>query len=128
MIAGETILLVEDDDALRQMAARVLRSADYHVVEAVNGEDALSVAKAHGPIDLLITDVVMPKIGGIELALMLRARDSELRVVYMSGYSEPNLKTQAVIGADAPWLMKPFSSSELLREARSLLNGRAPSS
>jgi len=125
-VDGETILLVEDDDPLRQFVARVLRNAGYSVVEAGNGEDALDVPERHGRIDLLITDVVMPKLGGVELARRLCARLPQLRVVYISGYSEATLKKQNALGPEAVWLNKPFTSSQLLQEARSgLSTGRA---
>jgi CheY-like chemotaxis protein len=121
-VDGETILLVEDDDALRQFVARVLRNAGYYVVEAGNGEDALEAPESHGRIDLLITDVVMPKLGGVELARRLCARDPQLRVVYISGYSEATLKKQNALGPEAAWLTKPFTCSQLLQEARSGLS------
>lgn len=124
-VGSQTILLVEDDDALRQFVARVLRNAGYSVVEAGNGEDALEVPESHGRIDLLITDVVMPKLGGVELARRLCACDPQLRVVYISGYSEATLKKQNALGPEAAWLTKPFTSRELLQEARSGLSGTA---
>lgn len=121
--AGETILLVEDDPPLREFLARVLRRAGYCVVEAANGEHALEVSERHGRIDLLITDVVMPKLGGFELARCLCARDPQLPVVYISGYSETALTNQTARGPKAVWLTKPFSSSELLQKTRSGLSG-----
>jgi CheY-like chemotaxis protein len=124
-VDGETILLVEDDDALRQFVARVLRKAGYCVVEAANGEDALECLKNHGRIDLLITDVVMPKLGGVELARRLCVRDPQLRVVYISGYSEATLRKQNALEPEAALLTKPFSSSQLLQETRSGLSGAA---
>jgi two-component system cell cycle sensor histidine kinase/response regulator CckA len=119
---GETILLAEDDESLRRLAARVLRNAGYRVLEATNGEDALNGSGDHGQIDLLITDVEMPKMGGGELARRLCARDPDLRVVYMSGYSEAALKKHVSLTPEAAWLTKPFSPSDLLREARSQLD------
>jgi len=121
-MAGETILLVEDDESLRQLAARVLRNGGYRVLEAANGEDAMNGAGDHGQVNLLITDVEMPKMGGGELARRLCARDPGLRVVYMSGYSEAALKKHVALTPGAAWLTKPFSPSELLREARSQLD------
>jgi two-component system, cell cycle sensor histidine kinase and response regulator CckA len=118
-----SILLVEDDDPLRRLIARVLSNAGYDVIEAVNGEDALNRYAAHAHIDLLITDVVMPKIGGLELADLLCARDPGLRIVYMSGYSETLLPQNAALRRDAAWMTKPFSPSELLRETRNGLDG-----
>ena len=122
--ASETILVVEDDDSLRQLAARVLRKAGYRVLEAVNGEDALNLVDACGQIDLLITDVVMPKIGGLELARRLCGRDPDLRVVYMSGYSDAAFRNQDALAPDAVWLTKPFSPTRLVHEVRIGLNAR----
>ncbi|MEO5739165.1 MAG: response regulator [Vicinamibacterales bacterium] len=120
--APETILLVEDDDALRQLAMRVLRNAGYRVVEAANGEDALNDVECHGHIDLLVTDIVMPKLGGVELAQRLCARDPNLRVVYMSGYSDAVLRKQGALRPGDAWITKPFSPFDLVREARNALN------
>lgn len=103
----------------------MLRNAGYEVIEAVNGEDALDRYAAHAHIDLLITDVVMPKIGGVELAGLLCARDAGLRIVYMSGYSETLVTQKAGFRCGAAWMTKPFSPSQLLQETRNGLSGTA---
>ena len=101
------------------MAARILRSGGYHVVEAANGEEALRHWDEHpGRIDMLVTDVVMPNIGGIELASTLRARHPGIHVIYMSGYSEATIKMRGTLLVDAPWLSKPFSLRDFLCEVR----------
>jgi CheY-like chemotaxis protein len=116
---GERILLVEDDDALRRMVARVLRFNGYHVVEAANGEDALASWDRHADrFDMIVTDVVMPGVGGIEVARSLRERHPGLRVIYMSGYSQEAIGRQGTLQPDATWLSKPFSSRAFLVEVR----------
>jgi two-component system, cell cycle sensor histidine kinase and response regulator CckA len=118
----ETILLAEDDQALRFLVARILRSAGYTVIEAVDGEDALACSLLHGPIDLLVTDMVMPKLGGVELARRLCDRDGELRVMYMSGYPDAGLGKRIEFEPDASWVAKPFAASDLLQEVRTRLD------
>ncbi len=115
------ILLVEDDDSVRQLAGRVIRKAGYRVLEAANGEDALNRSEGHGGIGLLVTDVVMPQLGGIELARRLCARDPLLRVVYMSGYPRAAVGEDAAM-PDAAWITKPFSLPELLLAVRNALD------
>jgi two-component system, cell cycle sensor histidine kinase and response regulator CckA len=114
---GETILLVEDDGPLRMLAGRILRTAGYHVVEAADGEEALEQSRDHfGPIDLLVTDVIMPKLGGVELAARLNLSHPDMRVIYMSGYSEATMKRRTAMARDACWIGKPFSPHEFLSE------------
>ena len=110
-----TILLVEDDEAVRRLARQVLVTCGYRVLEADSGQMALRLADEHvGSIDLLVTDVVMPKMDGHELYAHLGAAHPELRVVFMTGYSD------AEIG-DRPFLAKPFAGSDLLRTIREAL-------
>jgi two-component system cell cycle sensor histidine kinase/response regulator CckA len=117
--AGETILLVEDDAPLRMLAGRILRTAGYHVVEAADGEDALKQSGSHsGPIDLLVTDVIMPKLGGVELASRLNSSHPDMRVIYMSGYSEAAIARHTARALDACWIGKPFSPREFLSEVQ----------
>ncbi|HWO88526.1 MAG TPA: ATP-binding protein, partial [Gemmatimonadales bacterium] len=117
--AGETVLVVEDEDAVRRVAARVLRSRGYRVVTAANAEEAMQVAAAHdGPIDLLLSDVVMPGMSGTVLAERLVAERPGLKVLFMSGY------TAEEIGSDVPLLSKPFTPDELLSEVRIALEGQ----
>ena len=118
----ETILLAEDDKALRYLVARILRSAGYTVIEAVDGEDALECSARHGRIDLLVTDMVMPKLGGVELARRLCERDGDIRVMYMSGYPDAGLGKRSEFDPDASWVAKPFAASDLLQEVRHRLD------
>ena len=115
-----TILVVEDTEALRRMTSEFLKFQGYEVLGAADGATALQVARGHsGAIDLLLTDVCMPKMGGVELARELRAERPELRVLYTSGYDEQALKAEGVTEADA-FLPKPYTPSVLLGALRSL--------
>jgi CheY-like chemotaxis protein len=115
--AGETILLVEDEPAVRQLFATALTRAGYRVIEARNGQEALKVFDQHGEaIDLLLTDMRMPYMGGAELAQHLRGRRKTLKLICISGY-----QTTANPGLDADFLAKPFSREELLGKVREVL-------
>jgi CheY-like chemotaxis protein len=126
-VAGETLLLVEDEDSVRVMAARVLRQRGYTVLEAANGGEALAMLKRYdGPLDLLVTDIMMPEIGGLELAERLTGLREGVRVLFVSGYREldPALTRAA---ATATLLNKPFRAGELLSAVRRILDGSAAS-
>ncbi|GGK02239.1 histidine kinase [Pilimelia anulata] len=116
---GETILLVEDEAALRGVAARTLRSAGYEVLLAADGRSALEEARQHpGPIQLLVSDVVMPGMQGRELAARLEVSRPGTRVLYVSGYARPVLASRGTLEGDQVLLAKPFSRDELLRAVR----------
>jgi CheY-like chemotaxis protein len=118
----ETVLLSEDEQDVREITREFLESAGYKVLEAPGGEAALQVAAAHsGPIDLLITDMVMPGMSGQELARKMRALRDGIRVVYMSGYSEHAAGEAAKCDAAGVVLTKPFSRTTLLRTVRDIL-------
>jgi hypothetical protein len=120
------VLLVEDEDAVRAMVARVLSASGYVVLEAPDGRQALALADAHaGPIHLLVTDVVMPRMGGAELAQRLVAARADLKVVFISGYNEDRAERLAGIGRASAYLAKPFSVAALARQVRTLLDGAA---
>lgn len=117
----ETILLVEDEESVRRLAARVLRRKGFTILEAVDGEDALRVAETEtGCIALLITDLIMPGVDGPELVKRLKPLRPQMRVLFMSGYLEEDLKTTQ-LNADAAFLGKPFLPDDLLRKAESML-------
>jgi PAS domain S-box-containing protein len=121
---GETLLLVEDEKALRDLAVLILRESGYVVLAAGRGDEALELAARHsGPIHLLLTDMVMPGMNGRALADQLRARRPELKVVYMSGYAEKIAEQQEELPAGAAFLQKPFRSSALLLKVRQVLEG-----
>lgn len=114
----ETILLVEDEPAVRQLFAQALTRAGYSVYEARNGQEALKVFDQHGEnIDLLLTDMRMPYMGGAELAHHLRARRRTLRLLCISGYPG-NLDPELAFD----FLAKPFSREDLLKKVREVLD------
>lgn len=119
---SETILFVEDDPMIRQTVATILTDCGYHVHEADNGESALVQARSmNQPIDLLITDMVMPKMGGRELAEQLRKERPSMRVIYTSGYTEPTITSQELLRGDAAFIAKPYSTDALMRKLRSVM-------
>ncbi|MBI4566540.1 MAG: response regulator [Planctomycetes bacterium] len=121
--ASETILLLEDDDALRGFACRVLRMRGFTVLEAGSGEDAIKISITHpGPIDLLLTDIVMPEMNGPEVARQIRKVRKGIRVLYMSGYSENAIVHQGVLEPGTSLLEKPFSLQALARKVREVLD------
>lgn len=123
----ETILLAEDDPAVRALTARVLRACGYTVLVAANGVEALRLAQHHAPgaVDLLLSDVVMPALAGPALAAQLRQQYPRVKVVFMSGYStHPALPDADGIGGD--WLLaKPFTPAELAQWVRARLDAEA---
>jgi two-component system cell cycle sensor histidine kinase/response regulator CckA len=123
----ETILLVEDEELVRRLARNILTSHGYSVLEAADGEEALRLAAAHPePIHLLLTDVVMPRMGGRMLAERLLAERPGLRVVYMSGYTDDAVVRQGVEHQQTTFLEKPFLPAELTRRIREMLDGLSP--
>ena len=120
---SEHILLVEDEDAVRSVAARVLLNQGYTVVQAQNGEEALGLLSELGDsIDLVLTDVVMPDMGGVALAEKLKAEKPELRLLYMSGYSEADKLQPGIGNFQIPLLQKPFSAESLILKVREVLD------
>jgi len=123
---SETILVVEDEDALRQFATRVLTLQGYTVLAAANGIEALALTVSHGgPIHLLLTDVVMPQMGGLELAARLLQGQSGLAVIYMSGYAEGDKLQPGIRDSHVPFLQKPFSGESLILRVREALDRAA---
>jgi PAS domain S-box-containing protein len=119
----ENILLAEDDESVRKLALRVLERLGYTVVAARSGRDALEAGRAPGKkFDLLLTDVVMPEMGGQELAEKISAFQPGIRVVFMSGYPRRPTSDAGVSGGDLQFLEKPFSAEELGRRIREALD------
>ena len=117
----ETILLVEDEEAVRVFASKALERQGYTVLEARHGRDALLRLSQHeGPIQLLITDIVMPEMGGGELARRLSSERPDLRILYMSGYADGETAIRGLAGG-AAYLQKPFTSDALARKVREVL-------
>jgi CheY-like chemotaxis protein len=120
---SETILIVEDEDAVRSPACEFLRSCGYTVLEARGGREAISVAKNYnGTIHLVVTDVVMPHMGGGQAALELCTQRPELKVLYVSGYANPTLLQHGVSDLEPMFLQKPFTLRELARKIRQALS------
>jgi PAS domain S-box-containing protein len=121
-----TVLLAEDEVTVRRLAVRVLSRAGYTVLEAADGEEALRVAAAHGgAIDLLVTDVVMPRLGGRVLVSRLREARPAVPVVYMSGYTEEAVQRHGVLDPGTSFLGKPFTAEQLLGAVSTALgNGK----
>lgn len=121
----ETILLVEDDDSIRAMVREMLEIIGYHVVEASNGLKALEIVQSTSePIDLLITDVVMPGISGHQLAEELTAQKEEMEVLYMTGYSEEAIVRHGLLKQGLNFIQKPFTFESLAFKVRDLLDKR----
>ncbi len=125
----ETVLLVEDEPAVRHFARQVLTRAGYHVLEAAHGEDALSRASAHqGPIHLLLTDVVMPRMSGRVLWERLSTFRGETKVLFVSGYTDDAVVRHGIRESGLPYLQKPFSLTSLTAAVRRALGESVRSS
>jgi CheY-like chemotaxis protein len=111
-----TVLVVDDEAAVVALVRTMLWRAGYNVIEAANGEEALNVAaRETGPIDVLLTDVVMPVMNGYELADKMRRARPEVKVLYMSGYRDRVIfESTGVEGGDAPLIRKPFTQHSLV--------------
>ena len=119
----ETILLVEDEDMVRTLACRILRSCGYNVLEARNGGEGLLMCEQHpGAMHLLLTDVVMPRMSGRELAQRLRSLRPDLKVIFMSGYTDDVVLRHGVLSLDAEFIQKPFASADLVARVRAVLD------
>ena len=115
-----TVLVVEDEEVVRSLVVQVLEGEGYRALVAADGEDALTLAE-HDHVDLLLTDLTMPKLGGRELAETLRVSNPGLKVVYMSGYAEGGILSDGVLPPATAFLSKPFTFAELADKVRGLL-------
>ncbi len=123
---GETVLLVEDDPAVRTLTAKMLRAQGYEVLDVENGTAALALidSSADPAIDLLLTDLVMPRLGGLELIEQLQQRRPAVRVLLMSGHIDSPVLMNGLTEHGIAWLQKPFTTSTLLSKVRAVLDGR----
>jgi len=119
----ETVLVVEDEDGVREIVRLTLQGLGYEVLQAADGPEALRQAEQHGgAIDLLLTDAIMPVMTGRQLWENLRHARSTLRVVFMSGYTEDRILRQGIEHESMPFLLKPFGRSDLARKVREVLD------
>ena len=120
----ETVLLVEDEPSVRRLVAEVLHQQGYTVLEAANGEQALRVVGQHDTdsVQLLLTDLVMPQMGGRELAERLMGLAPEIKVLLMSGYPDDATLQQNASDATTPFLTKPFTPTVVAQKVREVLD------
>jgi CheY-like chemotaxis protein len=120
----ETVLVVEDEEGVRNLTREILADYGYTVLTAAAPSEALALVARHpGPIDLLVTDVIMPEMSGLDLAQRLQAERAGLRVLYMSGYVEHPALDQAALDPEAALLLKPFTAEALAAQVREALGG-----
>ncbi len=119
---SKTVLIVEDDTAVRKAVRFILQKTGYQVLEAGDGEEAMQVFEQHaGPVDLLLTDVLLPGKSGPELAGQVREKQPGMKILYVSGYSKRAVVDQEVSRKGAEFLRKPFSLDELVVKVRKVL-------
>jgi CheY-like chemotaxis protein len=124
MRGTETVLLVEDEDALRALGREALGMQGYIVIEAANGREALDIFAAHANhVDVVVTDVIMPQLSGVDLVEKLRARVPELKVLFISGYTD---RTDEIERSGYRLLHKPFSPDQLVKAVADTLRNGAP--
>jgi CheY-like chemotaxis protein len=119
---SETILLVEDEEAVRNLGAQLLSSQGYRVLEASNGGEALLICEQYpNPIHLMLTDVVMPNMSGRQLAERLAPIKPDMKVIYMSGYTDDTVLQRGIPSSETAFLNKPFTPDSLMRKVRQVL-------
>jgi PAS domain S-box-containing protein len=124
---GETVLIVEDEPAMREVTRRILSRSGYQVIAATSGHEAIEIAASHtGDIDVLLTDVVMPRMLGKEAAERIRALRPGVKVLFMSGYAKGVLDSQGVVEAGVNLIQKPFSKAQLLATLQQIAAGATP--
>jgi CheY-like chemotaxis protein len=120
----ETILLVEDEEGVRSLVRAALMAGGYDVLETEDAEKAIALCASHpGPIDLLLTDVIMPEMSGPIVANKIAALRPGIKVLYMSGYTDDAVLHHGVVSQEMPFIQKPFSTGELRKKIREVLGG-----
>jgi CheY-like chemotaxis protein len=120
----ETVLFVEDEESVRELVRDYLGRTGYRVLDAADGVQALDVAVAHrGPIHILVTDVVMPRLSGRELVTRLTAARPDVKVLYISGYTDDSIFRHGVLEGGVAFLQKPFNLRDLAQKIRQVLDG-----
>jgi len=123
MEIGWTVLLAEDSDVVRDVIARMLEDAGFAVLPASGGEEALALARrGNAPIDLLLTDIVMPEMSGVELADRLERERPDMRILFMTGYAEEVIVNEGILGKRRECIGKPFTREEITKRVRKILS------
>lgn len=120
---SETLLVADDEPVVLSLARTILGRCGYRVIPATDGDEALQICREHGgSIDLLLTDVVMPRMSGPELAHCLKKENGDLRCIFMSGYGPENIRQHGGSSLGCDYLRKPFTPEALLRKVRETLD------
>jgi CheY-like chemotaxis protein len=118
-----TVLLVEDSDSVRAVVAKMLEEGGLTVLQASGGEEALAFARrGDAPIDLLLTDIVMPEVSGVELADRMERERPDVRILFMTGYAEEVVVNEGILGKDRECIGKPFTQEQITRRVRKILS------
>ena len=117
------VLVVDDEVSVREFVDRVLREAGYETAVAVDGPEAIMMAKTQGPFDLLLADVIMPEMRGVEVARRLREIEPDLRVLYLTGHSDEIFKERGTLWGNDVFLNKPTTATGLLQAVSLVLSG-----
>jgi two-component system cell cycle sensor histidine kinase/response regulator CckA len=119
----ETVLVVEDEDSVRELMWKILTEHGHTVLEARHGKDALTVAASHPhPIQLVVTDVVMPEMGAVELAEQLLAERPDIKILFVSGYTSDEVVRRGISRQELAFIRKPFTAEDLMRKVREVLD------
>ena len=118
-----TVLLVEDSDSVRAVVAKMLEEGGLTVLQASGGEEALAFARRGGlQIDLLLTDIVMPEVSGVELADRMERERPDVRILFMTGYAEEVVVNEGILGKNRECIGKPFTQEQITRRVRKILS------
>ena len=127
LAGSETVLVVEDEDSVRSLTRMILERGGYEVLEAADASEALTVCASLGkPIDLLLSDVVMPRVSGPQLAARMQADQPDLKVLFISGHADETIVQHGVLMPDTELLVKPFSVDDLLARVHGVLRDWRP--